>query len=151
MRCADYATPLYPQTLTLTLPTSGDHSVGIVRSRTQSMFFFINTILNLHYTPLYVNRTVLTKRIKYSPGAITENCKRRTALNSWWMFLSSFRKSVKFRSSLLKIISTYSWFSSVLCYTPYALCITCPFITERVIRDNSVCVCVCVFVCVSVV
>jgi hypothetical protein len=33
---ADQATPLYPQKLALTLPTSGGRSVGIVRSRIKS-------------------------------------------------------------------------------------------------------------------
>jgi hypothetical protein len=32
----DHATPLYPQTLALTSPTSGGRSVGIVRSRTKA-------------------------------------------------------------------------------------------------------------------
>jgi hypothetical protein len=32
---ADHATPLYPQKLSLTSPTSGGRSVGIVRSRTK--------------------------------------------------------------------------------------------------------------------
>jgi hypothetical protein len=36
---ADYATPLYPQKLALTSPTSGRRSVGIVRSRTQATEF----------------------------------------------------------------------------------------------------------------
>jgi hypothetical protein len=38
-----YATPLYPQKLALTSPTSGGRSVGIVRSRTKGhgvTFFF---------------------------------------------------------------------------------------------------------------
>jgi hypothetical protein len=41
-RCADHATPLYPQKLALTSPTGGGHSVGIVCSRTQAteVFFF---------------------------------------------------------------------------------------------------------------
>jgi hypothetical protein len=32
----DHATPLYPQKLALTSPTSGGRSVGIVRSRTKA-------------------------------------------------------------------------------------------------------------------
>jgi hypothetical protein len=39
IRRADYATPLYPQKLLLTSPTSGGRSVGIVRSRTQATEF----------------------------------------------------------------------------------------------------------------
>jgi hypothetical protein len=38
---ADHATPLFPQTLALTSPTSGGRSVGIVRSQTQATQFFI--------------------------------------------------------------------------------------------------------------
>jgi hypothetical protein len=34
--CTDHATPLYPQNLALTSPTSGGISVGIVRLRTES-------------------------------------------------------------------------------------------------------------------
>jgi hypothetical protein len=37
---AEHATPLYPQTLALTSPTSGGHSVGIVRSRIQGTELF---------------------------------------------------------------------------------------------------------------
>jgi hypothetical protein len=37
---ADHATPLYPQKLELTSPTSGGRSVGIVLSRTQATVFF---------------------------------------------------------------------------------------------------------------
>ena len=39
-RCADHATPLYPQKLALTSPTGGGRSVGIVRSRTKDTEFF---------------------------------------------------------------------------------------------------------------
>jgi hypothetical protein len=41
IRCADYATPLYLQTLALALPTSSGRSVGIVCSRTQAMEFVL--------------------------------------------------------------------------------------------------------------
>jgi hypothetical protein len=45
IRCADHATPLYPQRLAQTSPTSGGRSVGIVRLRTTakefSFFFYI--------------------------------------------------------------------------------------------------------------
>jgi hypothetical protein len=41
IRRADHATPLYPQKLALTLPTSGGRSVGIVRSRTKATKLFI--------------------------------------------------------------------------------------------------------------
>jgi hypothetical protein len=39
IRRADQATPLYPQKLDLTSPTSGGCSVGIVRSRTETTEF----------------------------------------------------------------------------------------------------------------
>jgi len=40
IRCADHVTPLYPQKLALTSPTSGGYSVGIVRSRTKATEFY---------------------------------------------------------------------------------------------------------------
>jgi len=39
-RCADHVTPLYPQKLALTSPTSGGRSVSIVRVRTKATDFF---------------------------------------------------------------------------------------------------------------
>jgi hypothetical protein len=39
LHCADYATPLYPQKLALTSPTSGGRLVGIVRLRTKATEF----------------------------------------------------------------------------------------------------------------
>jgi hypothetical protein len=39
IRCADHATPLYPQKLALISPTSGGRSVGIVCSRTKATMF----------------------------------------------------------------------------------------------------------------
>jgi hypothetical protein len=44
---------LYPHKLAITSPTSGGHSVGIVRSRTQTMEFFFKNILNMFHS-LYV-------------------------------------------------------------------------------------------------
>jgi hypothetical protein len=41
----DSPTPLYPQELALTSPTSDSRSVGIVRSRTQSTKFFIIIVI----------------------------------------------------------------------------------------------------------
>ena len=38
-RCADHVTPLYPQKLALTSPTSGGRSVGIVGVRTKATEF----------------------------------------------------------------------------------------------------------------
>jgi hypothetical protein len=39
IRHADHVAPLYAQKLALTSPTSGGHSVGVVRSRTQATEF----------------------------------------------------------------------------------------------------------------
>jgi len=39
-RCSDHVTPLYPQKLALTSPTSGGRSVGIVRVRTKATEFY---------------------------------------------------------------------------------------------------------------
>jgi hypothetical protein len=39
LRRADHATPLYQQKFAVTSPTSGSHSVGIVRSRTKATGF----------------------------------------------------------------------------------------------------------------
>ena len=45
-RCADHVTLLYPQKLTLTSPTGGGRSVGIVRVRTKATeFFFYNVVV----------------------------------------------------------------------------------------------------------
>jgi hypothetical protein len=44
IRHADQVVPLYPQKLAITSPASGSRSVGIVRSRTQTIeFFFLYT------------------------------------------------------------------------------------------------------------
>jgi hypothetical protein len=48
IHCHDDATPLYPQKLSLTLPTSGGCSVGIVRLRTESHGVFIIVIKLVH-------------------------------------------------------------------------------------------------------
>ena len=45
-RCADHVTPLYPQKLTLTSPTGGGRSVGIVRVRTKATEFSLVFILS---------------------------------------------------------------------------------------------------------
>jgi hypothetical protein len=41
IRRADYPTPLYPRKLTLTSPTSGGRSVGVVSSQTQGTKFVL--------------------------------------------------------------------------------------------------------------
>jgi hypothetical protein len=48
LRCADHATPLYPQKLTLTSPINGGLSVGIVRSRTKA-----TELLNVYSSDMY--------------------------------------------------------------------------------------------------
>ena len=63
-RCADHATPLYPQKLALTSPTGGGRSVGTVRVRTKATEFFFNNIFMLmpnvtgveHTSPLFSER-----------------------------------------------------------------------------------------------
>jgi hypothetical protein len=45
IRRADHATPLYPQKLALTSPTSGGRSVGIVRSRTEATELLVIIII----------------------------------------------------------------------------------------------------------
>ena len=45
--CADHVTPLYPQKLTLTSPTGGGRSVGIVRSRTKATEFYVSLMYEL--------------------------------------------------------------------------------------------------------
>jgi len=44
-RCANHVTPLYPQKLALTSPTSGGRSVGMVRSRTKATEFHIAALV----------------------------------------------------------------------------------------------------------
>jgi hypothetical protein len=59
IRCADHATPLDPQKLALTLPTSGGRSVGIVCSETQATEFqslekyfgVVNRVRHDHFIP----------------------------------------------------------------------------------------------------
>ena len=46
-RCADHATPLYPQKLALASPTGGGRSVGIVRVRTKATEFSLVYVRNV--------------------------------------------------------------------------------------------------------
>jgi hypothetical protein len=48
VRRTDHATPLYPQKLALTSPTSGGRSVGIVRSWTKA-----TELVSFSYTYIY--------------------------------------------------------------------------------------------------
>ena len=45
-RCADHVTPLYPKKLTLTSPTGGGRSVGIVRVQTKTTEFSLVLVSN---------------------------------------------------------------------------------------------------------
>jgi hypothetical protein len=60
IRCADHATPLCPQKLALSSPTSGDRSVGIVRLRTKATeFSFYTAIIYTIFT--HAGNTNLTQ------------------------------------------------------------------------------------------
>ena len=48
--CADHVTPLYPQKLALTSPTSGGRSVGVVRVRTKATEFSLVLDKYIHST-----------------------------------------------------------------------------------------------------
>jgi hypothetical protein len=52
IRCADHVTPLCPKKLSLTSPTSGVRSVGMVHSRTQATEF-VRTLLCDRFLNLY--------------------------------------------------------------------------------------------------
>jgi hypothetical protein len=60
---ADHATSLYPQKLALTSPTSGGHSVGIVRSRTKPMELFIIIIICI--ISLQTSDSIVVKALCY--------------------------------------------------------------------------------------
>jgi hypothetical protein len=60
IHCADHETPIYPERLALTSPTSGGRSVGIVRLRTTvtefsfsvpGYFMRVYKLLKLYYVP----------------------------------------------------------------------------------------------------
>jgi hypothetical protein len=62
----DYATPLYPQKLALTSPTSGTRSIGIVWSRTQATKFFsfilvltLDSIPSAYSSKQAINKTII--------------------------------------------------------------------------------------------
>ena len=61
-RCADHVTPLYPQKLALTSPTSGGRSVGIVRVRTKATEFYLFCGGFLTSTQLRVGDCIVTAR-----------------------------------------------------------------------------------------
>jgi hypothetical protein len=51
IRCADHTTPLYPQKLALTSPTSGGRSVGVLDSQTTATEFFFFTFVSVDFLP----------------------------------------------------------------------------------------------------
>jgi hypothetical protein len=55
IRCADYVTPLHSQNLALTSPTSGSRSVGIIRSRSCSLYEFSSNLLVILSEFIYKN------------------------------------------------------------------------------------------------
>ena len=61
IRCADHVTPLYPQKLTLTSPTGGGRSVGIVRSRTKATEFFLSEFIVKERPGIVRSRTKATE------------------------------------------------------------------------------------------
>jgi hypothetical protein len=63
MRHADHATPLYPQNLAPTLPTSGGRSVGVVRSRTKIIELLLMFCFTRINWILYNAATVIRWRI----------------------------------------------------------------------------------------
>jgi hypothetical protein len=70
IRCADHTTPLYQQDLALTSPTSGGHSVGIVRSRTKAKdFVLIFLFCYQHFTEVL---NLLSVKIKIRPFDVIE-------------------------------------------------------------------------------
>ena len=60
IRCADHVTPLYPQKLSLTSPTVGGRSVGIVCSRTKATEFFFVTRQFVTITSVFFFRLLST-------------------------------------------------------------------------------------------
>ena len=66
IRCADHATPLYPQKLALTSPTGGGRSVSIVRSRTKATEFslIINFTIGRFSSPVKVRPQARTLFLK---------------------------------------------------------------------------------------
>jgi hypothetical protein len=57
IRCADYEAPIYPQELALNSSTSGDHAVGIVRSRTRATEFVFFVCVGQSCSPFRINYT----------------------------------------------------------------------------------------------
>ena len=71
-RCADHATPLYPQKLALTSLTGGGRSVGIVRSRTKAMESLMKCLEPSGWQPssLLHNAPILTLRFHIGMGRL---------------------------------------------------------------------------------
>ena len=101
IRCADHATPLYPQKLALTSPTGGGRSVGIVRSRTEATEFSLVLDLprktgNLHedqYTFLITSHSVFLRTRNVTDNICRENHNTRFSFSKFF-FLSSENRAV---------------------------------------------------------
>jgi hypothetical protein len=78
MRRANYTTPLYPQKLTLTSPTSRGRSVGIVRSRTQATEFSLVLIVTTAWSPRVADSFIFTFYFRFYRHLCNE---RQTILN----------------------------------------------------------------------
>jgi hypothetical protein len=63
IRRTDHSTPLYPQKLALTWPTSGGRSAGIVRSRTKATELLL--LLLLLFQELWSRIRLLMPQLKY--------------------------------------------------------------------------------------
>jgi hypothetical protein len=70
IRCADHATPLYPQKLTLTSPTRDGRSVGIVRLRTKATEFRVFLDPSM---PHFVKAGWVVLKKKHAAGNIHHN------------------------------------------------------------------------------
>ena len=79
IRCADHATPLYPQKLALTSPTGGGRSVGIVRSRTKATglslyLYFPCGPYGLYRSSMPVQGCTLPSTLRTSEDCVKNSC-----------------------------------------------------------------------------
>jgi hypothetical protein len=72
---------LYPQKLALTSPTSGGHSVGIVRSRTEATEFFLTNI-TLRTTRIFVRNDCISVRLEHRAVDCIAACSEHQAILS---------------------------------------------------------------------
>ena len=71
IRCADHMTPLYPQKLALTSPTSGGRSVGIVRLRTKATELLLSIVITSHCEKLGTTVVLPHHTLGLNCGTIT--------------------------------------------------------------------------------